>query len=233
MAAEITPALIPYPEFLKLSEGWVEFFYNPTTQEVLLPILATLATKKYYPEKENLFQCFYQCPLENLKVVLMGQDPYHNGSATGLCFDVKLGQPINPSLQNIYKELENEGFHPTKDGILSHWAGQGVLLLNTALSVAPGSPDSHTDLWRPFFEHLMNFLYTRDHLIWILLGKKAIEYGIDICVGNTSHCTVEASHPSPLSAHRSMGQIPAFLGSNVFSDVNDKLRARNEKEIVW
>lgn len=222
--------LIPYPEYLKLCDGWSAFFYDNETEDILLPILATLAGKKFYPAPDDIFRCFYLTPVDKLQMVIIGQDPYHNGSATGLCFDVKLGNQINPSLNNIYKELQNEGFFPTPDGDLSGWARQGVLLLNTALTVAPNDPESHLELWRPFFNHLMKFLFTRDDLVWILLGRKAIDYQKDI---EEHHQTVVATHPSPLSAHKAAGKVPAFLGSNVFKDANRKARALGHREVVW
>lgn len=168
-------------------------------------------------------------------MVLLGQDPYHNGSATGLCFDVKLGNPINKSLQNMYKELEAEDYHPTQDGNLTQWAHQGVLMLNTALTVAPGVPESHLDLWRPFFDYLMTFLGTRERIVWILLGKKAMDYADEILARNPTHAVVQTSHPSPLSAHKSLknGSVPAFLGSGVFRQANELLKIMGHSQIVW
>lgn len=225
-------ALIPYPEYMKLSEDWAEFFYDKETEGILLPILAGLAGKKFYPEKENIFRCFYMTPLSKLKAVLLGQDPYHNGSATGLCFEVKLGCQINPSLNNIYKELEAEKFHPTQDGNLSQWAQQGVLLLNTALTVVPGSPETHLDIWRPFFEHLIQFLMKRDKIVWILLGRKAVDWK-QVVLQNPTHKSVESTHPSPLSAHKSSASLRAFMGSGVFAETNKTLKAMGHTEIVW
>lgn len=225
---------IKYPEYLKLDQEWADFFYDQTTQEILLPILAQLSTvPKFYPDKDDIFRCFYLTPFEEIKVILIGQDPYHNGCATGLSFDVKLGHQMSPSLQNIYKELETEDYFPTKDGDLSRWAKQGVLLLNTALTVAPGSPDSHTDMWRPFFDHLMKYLMTRNDVVWLLLGKKAIDYKLDIVMSNDTHEIVESTHPSPLSAYRAAGSTPAFIGSKVFRKVNEELKKKNLKQIVW
>lgn len=221
-----------YPRYMELCNGWAEFLHDDATKAILDPILAALKTP-YYPAPENLFRCFYMTPLESVKVVIIGQDPYHNGSATGLCFDVKLGCQLNPSLHNIYKELTNEGFYPTKDGNLTQWARQGVLLINTALSVAPGQPESHLEMWRPFFEHVLRFLCTRNNIVWVLFGKKAMDYRADILDANGTHHVVCTSHPSPLSATRKSGDAPAFIGSGVFGAVNEQLKAMGHAPVVW
>lgn len=224
--------LIPYPDYMKLSDDWAEFFYDKTTEEILLPILASLGGRKFYPEKEDIFRCFYLTPLAKVKAVILGQDPYHNGSATGLCFEVKLGCQINPSLHNIYKQLEAEKFYPTQDGLLTQWAQQGVLLLNTALTVAPTVAESHLDLWRPFFEHLISFLARQNKIVWILLGRKAIDWK-PLLLTNDTHQSVESTHPSPLSAYKGSATLRAFFGSNVFTETNKLLKAMGHSEIVW
>lgn len=223
---------IPYPDYLQMSEGWADFFYSNETQEILLPILNALLGKTFYPAPENIFRCFYMTPLEKLKIVLLGQDPYHNGSATGLSFEVKLGCQINSSLQNIYKELEQENYQPTKDGLLINWATQGVLLLNTSLTVEPNQPESHLELWRPFFNHLMKFLVSQQNIVWLLLGRKAIDYESDI-ISNDSHIILKSTHPSGLSAHKNAGDIHSFFGSNVFKEANLWLKKFNYKQVVW
>jgi uracil-DNA glycosylase len=101
---------IIYPDFFKICNDWTDFFYGEKMTSILKKISEELSNEeKFYPVKDDIFKCFYLTPYKNVNVVLLGQDPYHNGSATGLCFDVKRGNIINPSLQNIYKELENEG----------------------------------------------------------------------------------------------------------------------------
>jgi uracil-DNA glycosylase len=227
----ISSKSVKYPNFFKLCPNWTSFFYTEEMESILYPILLHIKDQVFYPPPEHIFRCFYETPLEKVNVVLIGQDPYHNGSATGLCFDVKLGNTINPSLLNIYKELENEGFYPTKDGILSSWATQGILLINTALTVKPGLPESHLDLWSPFFQKVMEHLATKDQIIWILLGKKAIDYRDKIT--NDTHIIIESTHPSPLSAHKNAGNIPGFLGSGVFKKVNETLKKMGKKEISW
>lgn len=221
-----------YPDFFKLCPEWTEFFYSSRMEKIILPILTELSEeKKYYPSPENIFRCFYMTPFEKVNVVIIGQDPYHNGSATGLCFDVKLGNAINPSLQNIYKELENEGFYPCKDGNLENWAKQGVLLINTALTVKEGQPESHLELWSTFFEKVLDKLSEKNDIVWIILGKKAADYKDNIT--NPTHHIVEATHPSPFSANKSSGSQVAFMGSNIFKKVNNILYKLHNDKISW
>lgn len=225
-----------YPDFFKLCPEWTEFFFSKEMEDEIVPILEFLNNldenkEKYYPDTENIFKCFYSTPFNNLKVVLLGQDPYHNGSATGLCFDVKFGNKINPSLQNIYKELENEGYYPTKDGNLEHWAKQGILLLNTALTVAEKCPESHLDLWSGFIKKVFEKLSKKDHIIWMIFGKKASNWKEYII--NKNHIILESTHPSPLSANRSSDDQVAFIGSNIFKNVNKELYNKKIEKISW
>ena len=180
---------------------------------------------------ENIFKCFYLTYLSTIKAVIIGQDPYHNGSATGLCFEVKLGNSLNPSLQNIYKELETEGFCPTRDGNLEQWAKQGVLMLNSALTVREGEPESHLDLWEDMFKDVLEKLSEKEFIVWIILGKKAAEYKEYIT--NPNHVILEASHPSPFSANRASNTQSAFIGSGIFKKVNQELYKKRVDKISW
>lgn len=204
--------------------GWSDFFRDRKTVELLSSISDRIdsVTGKtvIYPNINYVFRAFYLTPLSNLKAVIVGQDPYHNGSATGLCFSVKLGNSINPSLRNIYKELKQEGYNPEENGVLTHWARQGVLLLNMSLTVEKGNPGSHAHMWYSFSKHLIKYIDNNtisNKIHWLLFGrdahqvKKYIQNGI-------VHCT---SHPSPFSAHKNSSNIPAFLGSGVFRKVED------------
>lgn len=220
-----------YPDFFKLCNEWTEFFYSSEMEKTILPIIDKLEEEKYYPETENIFKSFYMTPYNNIKVVILGQDPYHNGSATGLCFDVKLGNPLNPSLQNIYKELEAEGFSPVKDGNLESWTKQGILLLNTALTVKHSEPESHLELWSDFSEKIIKKLSEKNFIVWIILGKKASEWKEFIT--NKNHVILEATHPSPFSALKSSSTQPAFIGSNIFKNVNKELYKKGVDKIVW
>jgi uracil-DNA glycosylase len=227
-----------YPDFFKLCPEWTEFFFSKEIEDEIVPILQFLNDltdneEKYYPESENIFKSFYNTPFNNLKVVLLGQDPYHNGSATGLCFDVKFGNKINPSLQNIYKELENEGYYPTKDGNLEHWTKQGILLLNTALTVSEGCPESHLDLWTGFIKKVFEKLSQKEYIIWMIFGKKASNWKEYIT--NKNHTILETTHPSPLSANmpNKNNQQISFIGSNIFKNVNKELYNRKIEKISW
>lgn len=221
-----------YPSFFDLCDKWTEFFYSREVENILVPILNELEEeKKYYPEDKNIFRCFYMTPYDNVKVVILGQDPYHNGSATGLCFDVKLGNALNPSLQNIYKELESEGFSPVKDGNLESWTRQGVLLLNTALTVREGEPESHLELWSDFSDKVIKKLSEKDFVVWIILGKKAADWKTSIT--NKNHIILEATHPSPFSALKSSGTQKAFIGSGIFKSVNKELSKNGIDKISW
>lgn len=222
-----------YPDFFKLCPEWTNLFFEEEMEKTILTISGELnKEKKYEPERENIFRCFYMTPFNNIKIVLIGQDPYHNGSATGLCFDVKHGNIINPSLQNIYKELESEGFFPTKDGNLEHWATQGILMINSALTVAHGKPESHLELWSTFFEKIVTILTDKkDFLIWVILGKKAAEY--KKWITHPNHVIVETTHPSPLSAMKSSSTQQAFMGSSLFKKINQLLLEKQIDPISW
>jgi uracil-DNA glycosylase len=220
-----------YPDFFKICNDWTEFFYETEMESVIKKISEDLGDEKFYPEKDNIFKCFYLTPYKNVNVVLLGQDPYHNGSATGLCFDVKRGNIINPSLQNIYKELENEGYYPTKDGNLSHWGKQGVLLLNTALTVRPSEPESHLLIWSEFTKRVFEFLCKKDDIIWVLLGKKAADY--KQLITNKNHTIIERTHPSPYSATKSSLTQSAFIESNLFKEINQSLVKYKKSTISW
>lgn len=209
-----------YPSFFDLCDKWTEFLYSEEVENVLVPILNELEEeKKYYPEDKNIFRCFYMTHYDNVKVVILGQDPYNNGSATGLCFDVKLGNSLNTSLQNIYKELELEGFYPIKDGNLESWTRQGVFLLNTALTVREGDPESHLKLWSDFSDKVIKKLSEKDFIIWVILGKKASEWKNSI--RNKNHIILEVTHPS------------LFIGSGIFKSINKNLSKNNLDKISW
>ncbi len=221
-----------YPSFFHLCDKWTDFFYSSYMEGILMPILNQLdEEKKYYPEDANIFRCFYMTPFDNINVVILGQDPYHNGSATGLCFDVKLGNPLNPSLQNIYKELESEGFYPVKDGNLESWTKQGVLLMNTALTVKESDPESHLELWSSFSKSVIEKISEKDFVVWVILGKKAAEWKESIT--NKNHIILEASHPSPFSALKANGTQRAFIGSGIFKNVNKELMKVGLEKISW
>lgn len=213
----------------QLPSKWSNFFDKQSVRDELLKISFNLeGSSIIYPDLNRVFRAFYMTSPKNIKVVLLGQDCYHNGNATGLCFDVKPGSSINPSLRNIYKQLKMEGFNPCENGNLSHLPSQGVLMINAALSVEEGKPDSHSKLWYDFTVELVKYICdTKKNIVWLLMGSKAqhFEKYIDI----TQQRIIKTSHPSPFSALRSSKDIPAFIGSKCFTTINTLI----EEKINW
>ena len=184
---------------------------------------------RVFPEEKNVFNALELTPFESVKVVILGQDPYHGfGQAHGLSFSVQKGTPLPPSLKNIYKELQEDigGELPT-EGDLSHWAKQGVLLLNTVLTVEEGNANSHKGMgWETLTNRLIESLNELKHpVIFILWGKPAQDK--EKLITNPNHVILKAPHPSPLSAYR------GFFGSKPFSRVNDILIQQGKSPIHW
>ena len=187
------------------------------------------AEVRVFPEEKNVFNALELTPFESVKVVILGQDPYHGfGQAHGLSFSVQKGIPLPPSLKNIYKELQEDigGELPT-EGDLSHWAKQGVLLLNTVLTVEEGNANSHKGMgWERLTNRLIESLNELKHpVIFILWGKPAQDK--EKLITNPNHVLLKAPHPSPLSAYR------GFFGSKPFSKVNDILIQQGQTPIRW
>lgn len=210
---------------------WIEFFKANTE---LLTKISDLLNAEYkekatiYPEIYRVFRTFSISP-NDISVVILGQDPYHNGNAVGLCFSAPPGSEINPSLRNIYTELKNEGFSPETTGSLVHWLNQGCFMLNTALTVRKGEPESHVHIWYEFTERLIQYIVNKNSTaIWVLMGSKAFAFKPLI----KGHVLV-TSHPSPYSAHKGFQNHPAFIKSNLFRDVNDLLEIQGKKRIQW
>lgn len=184
--------------------------------------------KVIYPKKEEIYRAFDLVPYENVKVVILGQDPYHNvGQANGLAFSVNENIDLPASLKNIYKEIENEyGYRMQKNGDLTNWAKQGVLLLNTVLTVEEHKPNSHKNKgWEQFTDAIIKYLSSREKpLIFVLWGLNARSKKKYIA---TRHYVLEAPHPSPLSCYR------GFFGCNHFKKINEILQYLHEKEINW
>ena len=217
-----------------IPKGWEEFFIK--NSEILNNISEKIRNEKniVYPQINNVFRSFI--PINNINDIIIGQDPYHNGttefdgSAVGYCFSVKKGNNINPSLRNIYKELVLEGYNVKNDGDLSKWAKQGCFLLNTALTVIKGVPDSHTNVWSDFTENVITYVDNNcKNIVWLLMGAKAHHFDMFI----NKNKIIKTSHPSPFSANRSVGEIPAFIGSNIFKDINIYLKSKGKNEIIW
>lgn len=185
-------------------------------------------TKTIYPEKENIYNALKLVPPDKVKVVILGQDPYINkGQAHGLSFSVQDGITIPPSLRNIYKELESDlAIAPASSGNLTKWAEQGVLLLNTTLTVRSGSSNSHKGKgWGLFTDSIIKYLGNKENIVFILWGKNAQEK--ENFIDNNKNLVLKAAHPSPLSASR------GFFGCKHFSKTNEYLKEHNIEPINW
>lgn len=187
------------------------------------------ATKTIFPPKEKLYEAFTLTPFSKVKVVIIGQDPYHDfNQAHGLAFSVQKGVKIPPSLRNIYKELHSDlNFEIPTHGNLTSWARQGVLLLNTILSVEAHKPLSHKKKgWEVFTDHILQELNKdSSKKIFVLWGNNAIKK--ETLLTNPNHYIIKTSHPSPLSARHS------FFGSNQFSEINNVLKKWNKEPIDY
>lgn len=184
-----------------------------------------------YPKRGKTFRAFQMCPLESVKVIILGQDPYHDGSATGLAFANDGVGRVSPSLRNIIQTVKNDFGDVEVSTDLESWAKQGVLLLNTALTVERGKAGSHLDLWMPFTRDVItNLSLEKPHLIWVLWGKKAQEYEKHIMY-KAAHTILKAPHPA---AESYSGGKAGFFTCGHFKKINDKLIASSHKQpIQW
>lgn len=192
-------------------------------------VRAEYAAGTCYPPAGEIFAAFDRCPFPEVKVVLLGQDPYHGaGQAEGLCFSVRDGVPLPPSLQNIFKELHDDlGVPVPTSGSLRRWADQGVLLLNATLTVRAGAAGSHQGRgWETFTDAAIRALSSqREHLVFLLWGAYAGRKAA--LIDRSRHCILTAPHPSPLSAYR------GFFGSHPFSQANAYLATHGLQPISW
>ena len=206
------------------SEFKKEYFYN-----LLKFVQGEYARKTVYPPKKEVFKAFRYTPYENVKVVILGQDPYHGeGEAEGLSFSVKEGIRKPPSLNNIFKELHDDlGCEIPKNGSLVPWAKQGVLLLNTVLTVIKDQAASHRDIgWETFTDYVIKKINDKtDPVVFILWGNFARSK--KKLITNPKHFIIESAHPSPLSAYN------GFFGSKPFSKTNDFLKQNGLSPIDW
>jgi uracil-DNA glycosylase len=219
---------------VRIETSWKEALAPFFTSETFVTLSAFIKdeyrTKKIFPQPQNIFKAFDLCPLPEVNVVILGQDPYHgDGQAEGLSFSVPRGTQVPPSLQNIYKEIEREfGYKKDfSDGNLEAWATQGVLLLNAVLTVVANSPASHKGRgWEEFTNQVIRTISEKNTgVVFMLWGnfarsKKSL-------IDPQKHLVLEAPHPSPFSAHS------GFFGCNHFSICNEYLRDHNKKEILW
>jgi uracil-DNA glycosylase len=206
--------------------GWESFFESQ--RETLRAISKALQGDDsiIYPPLPRVFRAL---KVRRPKVVIIGQDPYHNGTATGLCFSYPSKTKPAYSLKNIYKKLESEGFHVDhSQGSLRKWVREGVLLLNTALTVRQGQANSHAKLWRPFTHALVRYLSdTMEFCVFILWGNHAKRFMFDRIIDPTKHKVITGAHPSPFSARK------FFEGRDYFIEANDALVQGGLTPINW
>jgi uracil-DNA glycosylase len=207
-----------------LKEEFEKDYWNSLTKTVREQYLKT----KVYPAARNIFRALDLCPLNKVKVVIVGQDPYHGFSqANGLSFSVNDGIPLPPSLQNIYKEIQDDlGINPLQSGDLSRWARQGVLMLNSVLTVLANQPASHGGLgWEQFTDAVIGVLNDkRTHIVYMLWGRYAQTKGE--VIDRTKNLVLTSAHPSPYSATN-------FFGNHHFSKCNEYLKKYKITPIDW
>jgi len=218
---------------VKLEPSWKaalsEEFEQPYFKELAERVKAAYLSGRVYPSPKQIFNAFEHCPFDKVKVVILGQDPYHGqGQAHGLSFSVPEGVRPPPSLQNIYKELQTDlGLTMPTSGNLERWADQGVLLLNATLTVNKGQAGSHQGWgWELFTDAVIQKLSDeKEHLVFLLWGRYAQEKGKNI--DTNKHLVLKAAHPSPFSAYN------GFFGCKHFSQANTYLEAHRLTPIVW
>lgn len=220
---------------VKIEEGWGKAleaeFNKPYFKELTEKVRSEYKNPNFrvFPPGNKIFSAFDACPYDDIKVVIIGQDPYHGyGQANGLCFSVNPGVKMPPSLVNIFKEVHDDTGAPIPDnGDLTRWSNQGVLLLNSSLTVKEGMPTSHSGIgWEEFTDSVVDKLNKeKENLVFILWGAHAIKKGSKI--DRNKHLVLTSAHPSPLSAHK------GFFGNHHFSITNEYLRNHGKKEINW
>jgi len=219
---------------IRLEPSWKHRLADEFSQPYMVALREFLLQRKragavIYPPGNLIFKALDSTPFERVKVVILGQDPYHGpGQAHGLCFSVREGVEWPPSLRNIYREIADDlGCQPPSSGNLQHWADQGVLLLNAVLTVERGQAASHQGKgWERFTDRVVDELNSgRDGLVFLLWGSYAMKKGA--VIDRQRHLVLTAPHPSPLSAHR------GFFGCRHFSKANAWLEKRGERPIDW
>ncbi len=218
---------------IRIEESWkmalAEEFAKEYFEVLTSRVREAYARGVVYPRGGEIFAAFDLCPFDQVKVVILGQDPYHGpGQAHGLSFSVRAGVPFPPSLRNIYKELGDDiEMTPPASGDLTHWARQGVLLLNASLTVEAGRPMSHSTIgWHLFTDSVIAKLSKeREHIVFILWGSFAASKRQ--LIDESKHMVLTSAHPSPLSVHR------GFFGSKPFSKTNYYLVMNGQTPIRW
>ena len=218
---------------VKIEQSWKDVLSSEFDKDYFIKLTdfvrgEYMSGKKVFPAPKNIFNAFNLCPFNRVRVVIIGQDPYHEpGQAHGLCFSVPDGITLPPSLVNIYKEIETDLGRPSKThGDLTYWANQGVLLLNSTLTVAAHLAASHAGHgWEEFTDAVIRALSTREGLVYMLWGSYAQRKAA--IVNETKNLVLKSVHPSPLSAYR------GFFGCRHFSRANDYLVRQGKEPIDW
>jgi len=216
-----------------LEESWLRELKSEFDKSYFIRLKQFLLEEKkqfaVYPEGKNIFSALNHTPVQRVKVVILGQDPYHGkGQANGFCFSVNPGVQLPPSLKNIFKELESDlGIPPASTGDLTKWADQGVLLLNATLTVRHATPGSHQKKgWEEFTNAIIDVLNAQNHRIIFLLWGKYAQMKAER-ISTEKHILLKAAHPSPFSAYN------GFFGCKHFSKTNQLLSEAQDTEIEW
>ena len=216
-----------------ITNDWAEplspEFKKPYYRELYKTVISEYKARQIFPASDDIFNAFHLTPLAKVKVVIIGQDPYHNdGQAHGLCFSVKPGVDIPPSLMNIYQELHDDlGCYIPDNGYLVKWADQGVLLLNTVLTVRAHQANSHRGIgWEEFTDAVIRIVNEQERPVVFLLWGKPAQMK-ESMLNNPGHLILKALHPSPLSAYR------GFFGCRHFSKTNAFLESNGAAPIDW
>ena len=218
---------------VKIEDSWKQILSNEWDKDYFIKLTEFVrneyATGQVFPPGKEIFAAFDATPFEDVKVVIIGQDPYHDvNQANGLCFSVRDGIPFPPSLLNIFKEIQDDlGTRIPQSGDLSRWAKQGVLLLNSTLTVRAHSAGSHQNKgWEQFTDEvILQLAQQKENLVFILWGSYAIKKGAFI--NRMKHLVLTSPHPSPLSAYR------GFFGNKHFSQANNYLIKHGKTPITW
>lgn len=218
---------------VKIEQSWKQAlateFEEPYFKDLTDFVRSEYTSKTIYPPASKIFAALDSCPFEKVKVVIVGQDPYHGpGQANGLCFSVNEGIQPPPSLVNIFKEIADETGKPVPaNGDLSRWASEGVLLLNAVLTVEAARPGSHANRgWERFTDRVIELINSeRENVVFMLWGSYAINKGR--LIDRSRHCVLTSPHPSPLSAYR------GFFGNHHFSLANSYLEEHGKAPVNW
>lgn len=218
---------------IKIEDSWKQVLADEWSKDYFIKLTDFVrneyATSQIFPPGKEIFAAFDATPFDNVKVVIIGQDPYHDvNQANGLCFSVRDGVPFPPSLLNIFKEIQNDLGKPIpQSGDLSRWARQGVLLLNSTLTVKAHCAGSHQNKgWEQFTDEvILQLAQKKENLVFILWGSYAIKKGAFI--NRMKHLVLTSPHPSPLSAYR------GFFGNKHFSTANEYLKKHGKTPIEW